>query len=127
MPDASFPIDKIVGEELRQLASGIQEGTESILIELDIPNLDAEVESIDRNGRKVPVVTRVRRGNAEDSTRTEEVVKQAIALVTELVGPKPVWIPSAKALVTTVNGEQLRRVAGSDLVRRIHPNRVVSS
>jgi hypothetical protein len=119
---ASDPlVERIPDARLRELAEKGSDEPVSVIIELDVPELQVEAERIEDGPdfsprRVVPTPP----GNGEV---VEEAASDARQFLERLVGKPPVYLRSARAFVATVNGRQLREIAARPFTKRIEPNR----
>lgn len=112
---------KIPNEALHRLATQESGEPVSVLIQLDLPPQELEFTRGNYQDNYVPF--RVKPESPDQGEQAEVKIRAANEFLTELLGSPPHWLKSARAFVATVSPEQLRAIAGSPLVKEVHPNR----
>ena len=111
--------DKLADGELRRLGRA---ETASVIVELELPRPQVELGRSELAGAPRP-----RRVELEPDGRrasSEELVEQARTFLEQLLGRAPVWLSAPRAFGAEASGEQLREIARSPLVRRLHLSRL---
>ncbi|WP_254513728.1 hypothetical protein [Anatilimnocola floriformis] len=119
--NATFPT---LDPSLRQFADAANQEPISVIVEVVADAANAPY-AIVRKG--LPVAKHERTTIEERGTRTQTKTRspmdQLELLLKNLNVPNPVRLDSAESFVARVNPDQLKELAGSDLVGKIRPNR----
>ena len=126
MSDLTFPVDKIRDGELRNFAARKSPERITVFVELHLPRREVQFR---KNGggdvaRYVPL--RVQPETQEQRAEKERKIAEARKFLQDELGEAPEWLSAASAFRIKANGEQLSRIAISDLVEAILPNRTLS-
>ena len=123
MTTRNVMVEKIPNDSLRAVIDEPGEEKVSVLIEPKLPARSVDFALADKRGASGPVPTRLRIPSKLEQEDAGQVVTKAQAFLTGVLGESPHWLKAARAFVADVNGEQLRRIAASALIKAIRPNR----
>ena len=93
----------------------------SVLIQVDVPATRVGFREDPGSGRRVPAEVLV--PTPEEQAEIDATTAEAGRFLEEVLGGTPVWLEAANAFAASTTGPQLREIAGSRLVKAIHPNR----
>lgn len=116
-------LDKLANDALLEMIRTPAGRSASVLVELALPQPRIRVQKR-RHRRDQP--NQFLGFEPQDLTTQAESaakIEQARELLTEVVGDRPTWLAAAKVFVVEVNGDQLKRLVDSALIRRVYPNR----
>lgn len=121
-PGTNLLAEKIQSPELYKMAAEGRSGKASVLIVLDLPAQQVQVDAAahrrgERGYRQIVDETPQQQRAARDT------VEQAGAFLKKTLGETPHWLRAARAFVADATPEQLRILAGSPLVKAIRLNR----
>jgi hypothetical protein len=123
MSTLNFPVEKIPDEELRSFAVAQAPERRMVLIELQLPVRQVELQRTDAGdgARHVPV--RVRPQTPEQRQEVERKTAAVRQFLTQVLEEQSDWLPAARAFAAKVNGEQLTKIAQFPLIKVVRPNR----
>jgi hypothetical protein len=117
------PAEKIVHPELRKLAAAESDNVASVLIELNLPGPQVQLDKNQFRGVFDYSLKRVVPETPTQRKESQQQINKASAFLTNLLGEKPLWLNAGRAFVANVNADQLRKIARSPLTKAIRPNR----
>jgi hypothetical protein len=123
MVETEFPTEKIPDEELRQLAIEYSEEKVSVIIVLDCPKPKVNVGKVKKEDRVSYLPTSVEPETEEEREEIKRRELEMRELLEDILDNSPNYLPTARAFVATVSGEQLRIIADLPITKSIEPNR----
>lgn len=115
------PAAKVTDPALLAAMAGDDPGPVSVLIEVDVPATQVGFREDPQSGRRVPAEVLV--PTPGQQAEIDARVADAGRFLEQVLGGSPLWLGAANAFAAAPTGRQLREIAGSGLVKAIHPNR----
>ena len=109
------PAAKVTDPALLAAMAGDDPGPVSVLIEVDVPATQVG------SSRRVPAEVLV--PTPGQQAEIDARIADAGRFLEQVLGGPPVWLEAANVFAAATTGRQLREIAGSGLVKAIHPNR----
>ena len=116
-------LDKLANDALLEMIRTPTERSASVLVELALPQPRIRVQKRRRRGDQPNQFLGFEPQDLTTQAESAAKIEQARELLTEVVGNRPTWLAAAKVFVVEVNGDQLKRLVDSALIRRVYPNR----
>jgi hypothetical protein len=111
--------DKIADPELRRFASAGESDRRLVLVEPDLPRRWLRMERTPARARGF----RPAAGASVDEELSRERTSEARRFLSDLLHQEPRWLATARTFVVEATGNEVARMAGSPLIKAIHPNR----
>jgi hypothetical protein len=123
MSEASLPAEKIRDDELRRFAVDKSPEQRTVFVALRLPPRQVQLSKSGPGEVARPV--RVKPETPDERAQRERMVTEASKFLQDELGESPQWLSAARAFQIKANGEQLSRIAMSELVEAILPNRAL--